>query len=348
MYTNITFVLYIIALLISFVCLVFIGLIFVRKNDRSNKTYMAARRFAVIVLLTDLLYFVFYYREVVQEQYELEILFRITDYVLCISLFLCWFMIVKNMTDANAHTKVFICAIVLTIIRFVSSLSVTTAFMGVYYNIENANIRIIWSAAEITFVLVTAIITIYYCICVLGECISSLRKAYVTLCSLLLIFWGIAQGVVDVGLFTGKYGKSAWLVETPDFTGAILFLLNLATCVFVFKEDFSPLFLNDMADKNNVDTNTPDTLYTNEKSNELILKEKLDNIAATHKLTVREREVLELMYCGFTNPEIGKALYISINTVKKHTHNIFAKLDAGNRMEVVYIINNQNKKQPLE
>ena len=64
MYINIIFALYIIAMLISLVCLVFIGLILVRKNDRENKIYISVRRFASVVLLTDLLYFIFYYLSV--------------------------------------------------------------------------------------------------------------------------------------------------------------------------------------------------------------------------------------------------------------------------------------------
>ena len=57
MYINIIFALYIIAMLISLVCLVFIGLILVRKNDRENKIYISVRRFASVVLLT-ILYFI--------------------------------------------------------------------------------------------------------------------------------------------------------------------------------------------------------------------------------------------------------------------------------------------------
>lgn len=335
MYTNITFILYIIAILISFVCLVFIGLIFVRKTDRRNDTYIMARAFAIIVMLTDLLYFIFYYREVVQEKYELGALFRVTDYSLCTALFLCWFFVLGNMLSNDSHSKVIKAGVVLSIVRFAVSVIIAVAFMGDYYNIEDEIIRSTWSVTEGAFILITAILIIYCCICIISESISRLRKGYVTICSSLLLLWSIEQGIIDVGLFMGKYGVSAWLVEVPDFTGAVMFLLNLATCVFVFKEDFSPLFLNDINKVNESE---------NEERSNMDLSSKLDAVAAIHKLTVREREVLELMYKGFTNPEIGEQLYISINTVKKHTHNVFEKLDVGNRMEVVYLINARSKK----
>ena len=65
---------------------------------------------------------------------------------------------------------------------------------------------------------------------------------------------------------------------------------------------------------------------------------RLDHIAEAHQLTVREREVLELCYDGMTNPEIAAALYISLNTVKRHLHNIFEKLDVSTRIELVHMV----------
>lgn len=325
MYINITFILYGIALLISLVCLVFIGLIFVRKNDRSNKTYITVRSFAIVVMLTDILYFLFYYREVVLGQYELTLPFRLADYILCTAVFLFWIFIMGNMLNREKHRTAINAGIILNIIRLLTSLLITTVFMGPYYNIDNPVICRIWTISEFIFILLTAVIIIYCTIYVLTESESSLRKKYAVSVSTLLLIWSAVQGIVDMGLFMSKYGVSAWALETPDCTGALLFLTNLATCIFVFKEDFSPLFFAEVTE--------PPTSQV-----------KLDAIAASHKLTVREREVLELMYHGYTNPDIGEKLFISINTVKKHTHNIFEKLDVSNRMEVVHLINSwQNK-----
>ena len=67
----------------------------------------------------------------------------------------------------------------------------------------------------------------------------------------------------------------------------------------------------------------------------------LDTIAEKHKLTHREREVMELVYEGLTNPDIAEALFISRNTVKHHVHNLFEKLDVSTRIELVHLINIQ-------
>jgi LuxR family maltose regulon positive regulatory protein len=52
-------------------------------------------------------------------------------------------------------------------------------------------------------------------------------------------------------------------------------------------------------------------------------------------LSERELAVLHLLAAGHTNQEIGKALFLAIGTVKKHTHNIYTKLGVANRTQAV-------------
>lgn len=52
-------------------------------------------------------------------------------------------------------------------------------------------------------------------------------------------------------------------------------------------------------------------------------------------LSERELEILELMARGHTNQQIADALFISLNTVKTHASNLFAKLDVQRRTQAV-------------
>jgi len=50
-------------------------------------------------------------------------------------------------------------------------------------------------------------------------------------------------------------------------------------------------------------------------------------------LSERELEILQLIAGGLSNQEIGAQLYLSLNTVKAHTRNIYGKLGVNSRMQ---------------
>ena len=52
-------------------------------------------------------------------------------------------------------------------------------------------------------------------------------------------------------------------------------------------------------------------------------------------LSERELEILQLIAEGLTNPDIASQLYLSLNTVKAHTRNIYGKLGVNSRTQAV-------------
>jgi non-specific serine/threonine protein kinase len=57
--------------------------------------------------------------------------------------------------------------------------------------------------------------------------------------------------------------------------------------------------------------------------------------AHQHLLTAREREILDLMAAGSTNPQIAARLVIGAGTVKTHTLHIYRKLEVANRTQAI-------------
>ncbi len=53
------------------------------------------------------------------------------------------------------------------------------------------------------------------------------------------------------------------------------------------------------------------------------------------KISKRELEVLELMSLGLSNQEIAEKLFVSLNTIKTHTSNLFEKLEAKRRTQAI-------------
>ena len=52
-------------------------------------------------------------------------------------------------------------------------------------------------------------------------------------------------------------------------------------------------------------------------------------------LSEREFEVLQLIYEGKTNQQIADAIYVSVNTIKKHINNSYLKIDAVSRASAI-------------
>lgn len=61
-------------------------------------------------------------------------------------------------------------------------------------------------------------------------------------------------------------------------------------------------------------------------------------LVANRGVTPREAEICVLVLKGLTDAEIGSTLGISPETVRSHVKNLFAKLDASNRTELVHAV----------
>lgn len=53
------------------------------------------------------------------------------------------------------------------------------------------------------------------------------------------------------------------------------------------------------------------------------------------QLTAREREILDLLAAGRSNPQIAQALFLSPKTVRNNVSNIFAKMHVADRAEAI-------------
>ncbi len=62
------------------------------------------------------------------------------------------------------------------------------------------------------------------------------------------------------------------------------------------------------------------------------------NDALFNTLSVREKELLNLISRGYSNKDIAKALFISEKTVKTHLYNIYKKLGVNTRAKVVSLL----------
>lgn len=72
--------------------------------------------------------------------------------------------------------------------------------------------------------------------------------------------------------------------------------------------------------------------------------DRLPEIIAYYKLTPREAEILPLILQRKSSTAIAEELFISIGTVKTHTHNLYAKFHVNSKTELIHALFDFSKK----
>ena len=72
------------------------------------------------------------------------------------------------------------------------------------------------------------------------------------------------------------------------------------------------------------------------------VEERIDRLASERGLSSREREIAFLLYKGKTNNEIADMLFLSSNTIKVHTSNLYRKLGVSTRMQAVGVVRGED------
>lgn len=67
-------------------------------------------------------------------------------------------------------------------------------------------------------------------------------------------------------------------------------------------------------------------------------EEKIARVASEYHLSQREQEIAGLLCRGKNNNDIAAVLYLSPNTVKVHTSNLYRKLGVKNRVQAVQVL----------
>ena len=319
MYISIMFISYIAAVFVALLGIGIVLLLISKKENRSSGQYRAAMSFALIVFAQCGLYTFFYYRDMVMGEYSVALTLRIVDYTLCGLIFFFWLRVIASLEE-HGRSMIKAWSWIVGGIVTLSGVIATAFFMDDFYCFNNNRAGMIYSFIELVVVTMTSIVTAKYTFDFVRSYVSKTRKRYVLIVSVSLMIWNIQQIFVDSDLYLGIY-KSAWVNGIIDTTGIVMFIVGLATFIYLFREDFSPLFYTTIEHDASEDADT------------------LEITAIQHHLTVRELDVLRSVYKGMNNPEIAGELFISINTVKKHLKNIYEKTGTSSRMELVYVIN---------
>lgn len=314
----------------TFSGLLAIILIFVVQKSNIDKKglYLRTRNFTIVSFLVEFNYFLSFYKEISLNDLTVGPIWRTFDYIVWISLFYFWVSLMEKLVSNTRLYKVKKYYKYLTLIIILLFCIGCVMMMDEYYRVNDKTELVYLVILSIIFFVLSTIVLIRCLHYGLHDNPISLSRKYMLVVTACLIILHMNHLYIDTSLFFGKLGQSGWANGVIDVLWLVFLITNFTTIVFIYKTDFSPLFIRELND-----ISKPAEL-----TDEEIELDKLNRIAEMHELTDREREVLVYAYKGMTNPEIADMLFISRNTVKKHMHNIFEKIDVSTRTELVYLI----------
>ena len=68
-------------------------------------------------------------------------------------------------------------------------------------------------------------------------------------------------------------------------------------------------------------------------------KQGMEHVLDHYGVTRRERQIVQKICLGKTNKQIAEELFISLQTVKDHTHRIYSKMGVNSRVQLVQMMN---------
>jgi len=171
-----------------------------------------------------------------------------------------------------------------------------------------------------------------------------------------ILVYGFGRGVLMAGSALGWLVSYRWL---PSIIGsnweyvfyvALALVILISTTLVFTEKDFDKLFTAIAQRDTDIDDLLPaataEHLRMEEERNErrpwLVA---CRSVGETARLSTREQEIMELLALNRGSEDIAKRISVSLNTVRTHTHNIYAKLDVHSRQELVDLVAAERDRQ---
>jgi DNA-binding CsgD family transcriptional regulator len=126
---------------------------------------------------------------------------------------------------------------------------------------------------------------------------------------------------ISMGLFASGILQSLVLL----FYSGNIFIALIFMLVFFSSLGFIPIYLN----------------YSGELKR-MIPESKtavsLDEFCKRFEVSPREKEIIVEICNGLSNQQIADKLFISLQTVKDHTHRIYGKIDVNSRVQLIRLV----------
>ena len=143
------------------------------KENRDSRLYRLVAVFAVVVLAYCMLYFYFYFRDMILEEYAVGLPLRILDYLLNGAIPFLWLQIIGELIGEESRASVW--AWIVGLLRAGVGI-LATFFMNGYYGFESSIAGIIFTSVESAFTMLTVCVTGFYSLKLIRITTSSRRR----------------------------------------------------------------------------------------------------------------------------------------------------------------------------
>jgi DNA-binding CsgD family transcriptional regulator len=172
-----------------------------------------------------------------------------------------------------------------------------------------------------------------FCIASMLMMITCIRVSQEEKINILLVY-GIFGGVVytfrSAGIYIGSLSNNEHELILP------IAIIVVLLCVYLFF--IAMAAIKNSERKENGKEKEKEKDYIVAEATKDTLSEKCVHIAEKASLSSREKEVFELIARGRSAPSISESLFVSENTVRTHSKNIYRKLQIHSKQELLDIL----------
>ena len=312
------FILFYIVCFLSGICC--LTTVFIASKGNRDEFIKRLRDLILSFFLLVLACFIEFYRIYFFSKWEMNVLIMTMQDVFIVTFLIAWVRLVMQVTNKERIKKYWILVPAASIVDYISWLVVYIFFMDKDYNVTSAAADQWLLVTDTVLYTVIVVYSLYFGYDLLRNEYEKRKKRY------LLILDGLVT--IFIGFVFFDTLCYYFLPEVFEFSCNLYPFHPLFVC-FIIICVLSVFYLNE------------NNLFGLTEHHDLqvqTIQFSFDEIAQKFNLTKREREMIELVFKGLSNPEISQMLNISISTVKRHIQNIYKKMNIKNRFELIYMI----------
>lgn len=286
-----------------------ITMIFLAGRKQQTALHKSLRNFVLCLLAMSLYDMLIYYTDYILGGLGTLAVLRLGNCLIAI-LFFFWISMAERLVDGGIYLKLKGFLEIYTIIYLVLWISAALLFDVAESNIGQ------WLLFASDVILIVSVLS--GSLAYIGESLWNRRENWITV-YLVLVTALLAS---NFGLFLLSENTAGLRGARPvDLTIIFWLLVYILTLITIYRLDFARAY-------------APPT----QEIAEFDLDRQLMEISESCQLTARETELTRLIYEGKSNQEISRLLFISESTVKTHIYNIFRKMNAKNRIELIRMV----------